>query len=551
MTAGQLARVAGLVLVCLLVFLPGISGLPVTDRDEARFAQASRQMIESGDYLDIRFQDVPRYKKPIGIYWLQAAAAGVTGHAGDPPIWSFRLVSFVGALAAALATMWIATTFFGISAGFVAGCAIAAAFGLGLEARIAKTDAFLLGVTVLAQGALAQLYLAYRERRSPPSYAPWLFWVAQGIGILIKGPVTPLVSLLTVFALLLCDRKRGWVRSLRFRPGLVIILLLVAPWLAAITWKSGGAFWSEAVGRDLLGKVAEGQESHGFPPGYYSITYSLFLWPIGYLGLLAGLNVLNRARLDPRMLFLLAWYVPLWIVLELVPTKLPHYMLPAYPVAAIALGWFLTYRDSIGIPLAAWQKWLAYLGLFGLGLVTLALAAFPLVLTGYFGGGGWAVAGLASFAALIAGLLGSPLGGRVPVMLRVPGMALLAGAFFGLSTGVVLPGIDAIWVSREITKVYSAGKPCTDSSLTLVGYEEPSIVFLAGTRTRFAGADAAAAKLAADAKCAVVAVTTKNTDAFLTAATALHIAPKPIGTVNGLDYSNGHDVDATLYVAKW
>src|SRR5690606_8135312 len=135
----------------------------------------------------------------------------------------------------ALATLWIATSPFGPAAGFVAGCAIAASFGLGFEARIAKTDAVLLATIVLAQAALARIYVAYREKRDLPSFVPWLFWAAQGIGILIKGPVAPLVSLLTMAALLICDRKRGWVRDLRLWRGLVVLLLLVAPWLVAIT----------------------------------------------------------------------------------------------------------------------------------------------------------------------------------------------------------------------------------------------------------------------------------------------------------------------------
>ncbi len=59
--------------VSLLCFLPGFFSIPPVDRDEARFAQATKQMVESGDYIDIRFQDEVRYKKPVGIYWLQAA----------------------------------------------------------------------------------------------------------------------------------------------------------------------------------------------------------------------------------------------------------------------------------------------------------------------------------------------------------------------------------------------------------------------------------------------------------------------------------------------
>src|ERR1700709_2931267 len=65
--------VAVLVLAALLAFLPGFFQIPPTDRDEARFAQATKQMLETGEDVDIRFQDEVRYKKPVGVYWLQAA----------------------------------------------------------------------------------------------------------------------------------------------------------------------------------------------------------------------------------------------------------------------------------------------------------------------------------------------------------------------------------------------------------------------------------------------------------------------------------------------
>jgi len=63
--------VAVLLVASLLAFLPGFFQIPPTDRDEARFAQATKQMLETGEYVDIRFQDEVRYKKPVGIYWLQ------------------------------------------------------------------------------------------------------------------------------------------------------------------------------------------------------------------------------------------------------------------------------------------------------------------------------------------------------------------------------------------------------------------------------------------------------------------------------------------------
>src|SRR5881227_1934579 len=113
---GSHARaVVVLLAVALLGFLPGFSNIPPIDRDEARFAQATKQMIESGDYVDIRFQDEVRYKKPVGIYWLQAAAVRAAEGLGasDPrtTIWLYRLPSLLGAIGAVLLTYWAALAF--------------------------------------------------------------------------------------------------------------------------------------------------------------------------------------------------------------------------------------------------------------------------------------------------------------------------------------------------------------------------------------------------------------------------------------------------------
>src|ERR1700759_2733164 len=73
-----------LLLLCLIAWLPGFFTLPPLDRDESRFAQASKQMVESHNFIDIRFGREPRYKKPVGIYWLQAASTEVVSVAtGD------------------------------------------------------------------------------------------------------------------------------------------------------------------------------------------------------------------------------------------------------------------------------------------------------------------------------------------------------------------------------------------------------------------------------------------------------------------------------------
>src|SRR5215469_1842517 len=96
-----------LCLLCLLLYAPGLAAIPPLDRDEARFAQATRQMLETGDFIRIRFQDEARNKKPIGIYWLQAAAVAAFSSPKSNAIWPYRLPSALAASAAVLLTFWV------------------------------------------------------------------------------------------------------------------------------------------------------------------------------------------------------------------------------------------------------------------------------------------------------------------------------------------------------------------------------------------------------------------------------------------------------------
>src|SRR5881227_3414450 len=120
--------------LCFALYLPGIAAIPPLDRDEARFAQASRQMLETGDFLRIRFQDEARNKKPAGIYWLQAGAVAVFSTPASAAIWPYRLPSLLGAMAAVLLT-------FGLGAALFAPRGDAAA-----ARRIAFFAALLLGI---------------------------------------------------------------------------------------------------------------------------------------------------------------------------------------------------------------------------------------------------------------------------------------------------------------------------------------------------------------------------------------------------------------------
>jgi 4-amino-4-deoxy-L-arabinose transferase-like glycosyltransferase len=532
------ARYALLVLLCLFAFLPGISTLPPTDRDESRFVQSTKQMVETDNYVDIRLQEENRYKKPIGIYWLQSAAVFLSGDGAAAPIWVYRLVSVLGATLAVLAAAWLGAWLFGAGAGMTAGAVLAGILMLGFEARIAKTDATLLATAVIAQAALARLYIGRREGAPPSRAAPWLFWGAQGAAILVKGPVVPLLSALTVAAIAFFDKDRAWLKQLKPLRGILLAILICVPWLALITWKSGAAFWQESVGKDLLGKVGGGQESHGAPPGYYALIFVLFFWPFAVAGIDAGLKALNRFRAAPRLLFCLAWYIPYWIVVEAIPTKLPHYMLPAYPALALLIAWAATEAGAEDMPLKRWQVWLKRLAVAGFAMVTLLLAATSIGATPYLMKhfSWWGLA--AAVLALLAGWLGSGIRAPAAPSLRITFATICSAAFFSVLTLFVLPGLQPVWLSPRIAEAFQKAKPCPDSRLIATGYAEPSLVFLAGTNTLLAAPKDAARALAAD-KCAVAVVDGRNVEAFAGALPGGQASVEEVGTVRGVNYSKG------------
>jgi len=111
----------------IFVGLAGLWSLPPLDRDEARFAQATIQMLETGDYVAIRFLDEERNKKPAGIHWLQSASVAIFSDPAAREIWAFRLPSFFSVIAATFFVFLIGEKLFNSQTGFYAAILFASA----------------------------------------------------------------------------------------------------------------------------------------------------------------------------------------------------------------------------------------------------------------------------------------------------------------------------------------------------------------------------------------------------------------------------------------
>jgi 4-amino-4-deoxy-L-arabinose transferase-like glycosyltransferase len=343
-----------LLALALVLFVPGQWTVPPLDRDEPRFTQATKQMLETGDYVDIRFQDQARHKKPVGIYWLQAAAVKLTGHDASASLWVYRLPSIIGATLSVLAVFWLARAFMGPSGALVAGSFVVLAIILGVEARLAKTDATLFATIVIAQGALARLWLRNSSDRAWG--LAFVFWTALAASVLVKGPVGPMVVGFTVVGLIITSRNLSWFKGAVPLAGFIWFFLLVLPWFVAIWIATDGTFFTEAIGKDLLGKVSEGQEGHGAPPlTHLGAMFGVF-WPLPAFFLLA-LPMMWRERKSPLVIFAACWFFPSWVVFELVATKLPHYTMPLMPALILPVAAALI--EGAGSQSAKWLRWVA------------------------------------------------------------------------------------------------------------------------------------------------------------------------------------------------
>ena len=537
--------VAVLVVVALIAFLPGFFQIPPVDRDEARFAQATKQMLESGDYVDIRFQDDARYKGPIGTHWLQAgvirAASALGLGEATTTIALYRLPSLFAAIGAVLLTYWTALVFVSRRAALVAGLMMATSILLGIAARLATIDAMLLLTCVAAMGALARAYVS--EGRTPRHDAmtdwslPAIFWTALAAGMFLSGPAILMFVGLAVASLAVVDRSLRWFKALRPVPGVIWLAVLVLPWLIAIISRGGGTFIADWVSEELLTKIFSGQDAHGAPPGYYFALFWVTFWPGATL---AGLAVpaVWASRQERGARFLLAWLVPSWIVFEFVMTKLPNYVLPLYPAIAILIA------GVVDPHVLARQRWLSR------GIVW--WFAFPVVVG--FGGvlllllGNHQLGLLAwpfAVGAVILGLYAWQLYGSEGAersLLRAMGASLLISIAI---YSVVLSSLTVAFPSQALARVIR-DVDCPNPIAAAVGYHEPSLVFLLGTSTRLVDGGSAADFLKLGG-CRFALVDVRHERAFLRRADAIGLRYAQEPRVEGFNISNGRHVSIAVY----
>lgn len=336
------------VLLFVATFLFHVAGtwtLPLIDRDEPRFAEASREMLERGDYVVPHLNNRYRFDKPPLIYWLQSASYRVFGDNA----FAARLPSVIAASGIALLLLGWGRRVGGERVGIWAAVIFAVCLQTFIHARAAVADMWLVLMMTAAHWAAYELL----RDRLQPERAPaepdarvrwwWTFYLALAFGFLAKGPIgwTPL---LTVACSALFLRDAHLARRFLFGTGLLLVLALVAVWGIPALVRTDGEFFRVGIGRHVVGRSFGSMEGHGAEsivtyigtlPFYFVLIFVTFLpWSI-------KLPWLSRRLWRERDLldnFLLAGALIIFVIFTLVTTKLPHYTLPAYPLLALLMA---------------------------------------------------------------------------------------------------------------------------------------------------------------------------------------------------------------------
>ena len=468
------------------VYLIGNNAVSLWDRDEPRYAQASRQMLDSGDWTTPRLLDELRLKKPPFIYWCQAAAMkcfGVSAGAARLPsviATTLTLVLVVVALSRGVdpqTAVWTAVIY------GTAGLTIAAA-------KMSITDAVL---TFFTLSALICLY------RMSIGLWDWPTVIAMGscVGLagLTKGPVVlgVLGTTLLMLAILnaFCgstaekagesDKPRAKFRLPKITIALLLAGAVVMPWIIALESRHPGAIGA-MLHNEVLSRIAKPQEGHRGPPGFYLLAVWGTFFPWSLL-IPAAMADAWRCRHDVRVRFALAAIVGPWIMFECIATKLPHYVLPTYAPMAFLVARVLL-RASTGAtselrqrnwPLVArgWAGFVAMIGLFP-WLAVYWFAPLPAAAI-------VASAVVSVWAILFAWRVAVHFANSTPMHAAGWMAAGILGVFI-LCYGILIPHSPYLNLSRRAADVSPPGLRVGD--VLMIDYKEPSLAFYQGGTIR-------------------------------------------------------------------
>jgi 4-amino-4-deoxy-L-arabinose transferase-like glycosyltransferase len=333
-----------LVVISCLLYLPGLNLFGILDPSDGYYAEASREMIELGNYLTPHLNYRPWFEKPILIYWLIITSYSVFGINEV----AARMPSVLSAISLVAYSFILGRQFLRRRAAFLSSCIIAASPLLLITGHLCLTDVPLCFCLWLGLGGLIAAICLKQSKAAKFSFQLSAY-MGIGFGVLCKGPIALILVGINILAFLLTTSKSKqefWtnVKSTNVLMGIFVVGLIALPWYLTETYITNGVFFNEFFIRQNLGR-AIGAVTHQSPPWYY-VPYLLggfapwtlvlaLAWPTLAKVRKNRLSELSRYKF---LFFCLVVSVTTFGFYSVVSSKMPTYILPVLPALAFLCG---------------------------------------------------------------------------------------------------------------------------------------------------------------------------------------------------------------------
>lgn len=315
-----------LTLAVFIGFYSYIWSMPLFDLDEGAFTTATREMFLRHDFITPYLNAVPRFDKPILIYWLQACSAYLFGFNE----FAFRLPSAL----ASTAWIYIIYRFMALvtNAEKAFFAALIAATGLmtTVVGKAAIADAVLM---LFITWAMFSIFRHWQTNRT--AYIRWAY-LAMALGFLTKGPVAVVIPGAVSFLFYISTGKwSSWWRAVFDWRGIAIFLLVALPWYIVEYIREGQAFIDGFFLKNNVGRFSAPMEGHSGGFWYYPVVTFIALLPFTSLVVVAirhAVRDLRPIRWKPDsdqsalIRFGWIWFLFVLILFSFSGTKLPHYL---------------------------------------------------------------------------------------------------------------------------------------------------------------------------------------------------------------------------------
>ncbi|WP_407810037.1 ArnT family glycosyltransferase [Spirulina subsalsa] len=394
-----------LAIIAGICFLLALGSTPLVDETEPLFAEAARQMTVTGDWITPYFNQETRFDKPPLIYWLMAIAYNLIG----VNEWAVRLPSALSAISL-MVLVFITLRRCGLArpknaqpealnsrtsqrqlwlSPWIASALCALNIQTIAWARTGVSDMLLSGCM---GGAMLCFFCGYTapqeasERRILPNGWYIAFYTLLALAVLAKGPVGIVLPGLTIIPFLLyVGQFRTVWRESKPLLGALWFALLTVPWYVLVILDNGQDYIDSFFGYHNVERFTQVVNEHSAPWFFYFLVvlvgflpWSVYLpWAIARLRFWQPQLWRQQPRTAHLGIFALAWFTSIFVFFTIAVTKLPSYVLPLLPAAAIlvALLWSdLLTRESPSDQ-KPWGMWWTG-GINGLFLLALGIACW-------------------------------------------------------------------------------------------------------------------------------------------------------------------------------